>query len=679
LNERGLEETYEWMKKFLAALVFLFCAVSSSFAAFFDRDNCDDIPLAQRVTFGTFCLQRTTAGGRTEGTTWIWNGSLWEQTGEGGGGGSGHIIEDEGTPLTQRATINVVGGGVAATDAGGKTVITVPGTIFEEEGTPVTQRSNVNVTGFGASVADSGGKTVITVPGVVVEDEGTPLTQRSSLNCTGTGITCSDSGGKTVLNVPGAGGSQIADNDLSAISALTGTGGLHRIGVDTWALRDLTGTTGNIVITNPGGVAGSPTFDVGTTVVQTDQSNTYTTGAQDFSAATSFRFPVAVGASPTTPGSCAYNSTSTTYRCGYSLGTGTLAFVENTQPLDTDLTQIGAITWANNQIPLWRSAGNSWTAASLLACSGANQSLNFDIATGAFGCVTHSGTIAGLTTGRLTKALSASTIGDSIISEAAGVATVGGGLVIGVGPYLDWNTSALTADRIWTVQNIAGIPLVATTEGGAITDTNIAIFKTTAGITRIVNGGPAGSGTWNDTSVNVGDNKTLVAVGAGGTNTLTIPIVASFDGAGLTPSSGCSNDASKVTINSGPTQYVLICPTAASAQFGVVIPGIKQAISTLTVLLKVNDVDSASQHFAGTFKAQCRASGTAPSSTWGSTQTVDITMTTANNTYQGLTAAITPNGTCSAGADLYIQFDASGSMTDDGDARIIGLRVAQAS
>ncbi len=39
----------------------------------------------------------------------------------------GHVIEDEGTPLTQRANMNFVGAGVAVTDAGGKTVVTISG------------------------------------------------------------------------------------------------------------------------------------------------------------------------------------------------------------------------------------------------------------------------------------------------------------------------------------------------------------------------------------------------------------------------------------------------------------------------------------------------------------------------------------------------------------------------
>lgn len=40
-------------------------------------------------------------------------------------GGSAHIIEDEGSPLPQRDTINFVGPGVTVTDAGSKTVVTI--------------------------------------------------------------------------------------------------------------------------------------------------------------------------------------------------------------------------------------------------------------------------------------------------------------------------------------------------------------------------------------------------------------------------------------------------------------------------------------------------------------------------------------------------------------------------
>lgn len=40
---------------------------------------------------------------------------------------SGHVIEDEGTPLTARSNLNFTGAGVTASDSGGKTVVTIPG------------------------------------------------------------------------------------------------------------------------------------------------------------------------------------------------------------------------------------------------------------------------------------------------------------------------------------------------------------------------------------------------------------------------------------------------------------------------------------------------------------------------------------------------------------------------
>lgn len=43
------------------------------------------------------------------------------------GNPKGHIIENEGTPLTQRNNLNFVGAGVTAADSGGKTVVTIAG------------------------------------------------------------------------------------------------------------------------------------------------------------------------------------------------------------------------------------------------------------------------------------------------------------------------------------------------------------------------------------------------------------------------------------------------------------------------------------------------------------------------------------------------------------------------
>lgn len=55
-------------------------------------------------------------------------------------------------------------------------------------------------------------------------------------------------------------GKQDADDDLTAISVLSGTGIAVRTAADTWALRTLTAPSAGFTITNPAGVAGNPTF-----------------------------------------------------------------------------------------------------------------------------------------------------------------------------------------------------------------------------------------------------------------------------------------------------------------------------------------------------------------------------------------------------------------------------------
>lgn len=70
------------------------------------------------------------------------NGAMWLDTSNGkfmarengvdfelsaGGGVNGHVIQDEGSPLPQRTNLNFVGAGVAVTDVGSVTTVTIPG------------------------------------------------------------------------------------------------------------------------------------------------------------------------------------------------------------------------------------------------------------------------------------------------------------------------------------------------------------------------------------------------------------------------------------------------------------------------------------------------------------------------------------------------------------------------
>jgi len=92
-------------------------------------------------------------------------------------GSGGHAIEDEGTPLTDRLTLNFVGAGVVASDDGEKTVVTISGGSggydeIQDEGTPLTQRPRINFIGAGVTAVDNGGsnRTDVTIPGTVATE-----------------------------------------------------------------------------------------------------------------------------------------------------------------------------------------------------------------------------------------------------------------------------------------------------------------------------------------------------------------------------------------------------------------------------------------------------------------------------------------------------------------------------
>jgi len=76
-----------------------------------------DLPLPSRVGPGVFVFIKTGASFvYSDGTTWTAVGTSTPIT-----------FQDEGVSLPQRNTVNFVGAGVTASDAGGKTVVTIPG------------------------------------------------------------------------------------------------------------------------------------------------------------------------------------------------------------------------------------------------------------------------------------------------------------------------------------------------------------------------------------------------------------------------------------------------------------------------------------------------------------------------------------------------------------------------
>lgn len=122
----------------------------------------------------------------------------------------------------------------------------------------------------GADVTDA---TNVNIAGAVMH---TDLTTNGMLTRTGSETYVSRSivqpaAGISVSNGDGVAGNPTLalTNDLSALEALTTTGITIRSATDTWLHRAVTGTTGEITVTNGDGVAGAPTISLPATVVVT--------------------------------------------------------------------------------------------------------------------------------------------------------------------------------------------------------------------------------------------------------------------------------------------------------------------------------------------------------------------------------------------------------------------------
>ncbi len=97
-------------------------------------------------------------------------------------GGGYNLIEDEGSPLPQRTTLNFVGGAVTVTDAGGKTVVTLSGGGF-------TSLTNAQMqTLIGASSVIAGQYYLITDAGFTDGGAIVQGTTNNSVSVVGTGI-----------------------------------------------------------------------------------------------------------------------------------------------------------------------------------------------------------------------------------------------------------------------------------------------------------------------------------------------------------------------------------------------------------------------------------------------------------------------------------------------------------
>ncbi len=286
--------------------------------------------------------------------------------------------------------------------------------------------------------------------------------------------------------LPNASTRLVGDSDFSL------SGFMARQGIGVYTAVTLQGTANRITITNPTGAA-NPTWNVGNLVVQTDQSNTYATGDQNFANALSLTLPTATGAAPTLSGRFAYDSTSNTVKYGANGSTLTVATTAGTQPLNANLTSLAAIVGSNARVPYFTGASTLSSAAVPLCIESGSNHLNVtSLSPLTITCGTNgSGTgLTGMTTGKYLIATGATTADTSgSLSESGGVINAATGFTVGAAPFLIFDTSGISAtDKTWTVLNFSGTVRPST---GAITAGH---YITTDANGLLIDGGAPGAG-----------------------------------------------------------------------------------------------------------------------------------------------------------------------------------------
>jgi hypothetical protein len=174
----------------------------------------------------------------------------------------------------------------------------------------------------------------------------------------------------------------------------------------------------NLSITNPSGVDGNPTINLGanvvtsvvndtnvtgsisanaltlvwagtlakarqhSTTVYSDQGNTFSAGAQDFSSAASLKVPIGAGAAPTISGLIAFNSSDNLYKAGVNGVGKSFLFTDGN---GSALTNLDAGSLGSGIVPLARLSGITTTqlsaSAGITNSQLANTTLNFSTLT----------------------------------------------------------------------------------------------------------------------------------------------------------------------------------------------------------------------------------------------------------------------------------------------------------
>ena len=129
-------------------------------------------------------------------------------------------VQEEGTNLTKRNTLNFIGSTVMATDdaANNRTNVTVihpeSYNTVQDEGVNLPQRTTINFVGAGVNAFDYAGVTTVNITGggtatyPTIQDEGVSLPVQPIIDFQGAGVTATNGVGKTIITIPSAGASR---------------------------------------------------------------------------------------------------------------------------------------------------------------------------------------------------------------------------------------------------------------------------------------------------------------------------------------------------------------------------------------------------------------------------------------------------------------------------------------
>lgn len=159
----------------------------------------------------------------------------------------------------------------------------------------------------------------------------------------------------------------------------------------------------------------------------------------------------------------------------------------------------------------------------------------------------------------------------------------------------------------------------------------------------------------------------------------TIVDSAYWDAGGMTPDGTQCADAARVTINSGPVQYTVICAdNDASTLYGHIVMPDSWDGGTVTFEHEYLQTAADTGVLNGDISCQCRGAGETPSSTWGTEVAIDDAAVTGSNAVDHTTsAAATCAGTCAGGDSLWwrYQVDATGTTTAVATLHNLGMKM----